>query len=616
LSISNVTQKFLLIVVENLQFGGMPRVNLIPVTPIMTKLLNNRYQTIQLLGAGGFGETSLAEDTYLPSSRRCVIKQLKPVANNPQVQQQVQYERFQREAAILEKLGEGSDQIPKLYAYFSENGQFYLVQEWIQGPTLTSKVEAEGPLSEAAVRDILVSLLLVLDYIHSEGIIHRDIKPDNIILRQLNGKPVLIDFGAVKETMAAVVNAQGKNNHSIVVGTPGFMSPEQASGRPIYASDLYSLGLTAIYMLTGKLSSELEIDPQTGEILWQQHVLNISPTLATVLEKAIQYHPRERYTTAMKMLDALQSSIPSPPPQPATQATVILSPAAGKASQHAIAASPHTAPVISQPSSQGNRQKALILGSLIAGSLVGAAAFFGFVHNQSPQSLIAKPPLPQSSPVPPVAKSTPTSEPVFEPANTSPAPVKTQAPSPSVVSVPQLDNQPQKTEVPSPSVDKAPPPDNQYQNFLPDNAAKDHIPGFLVGTPESVVAAALGKPTKSSRGLWNTRAISYNDFVPNQIDLGYLYNPNSGLIRETEAAFAQSVDLQVMLTTLDRMSGGRASEEIKRGLQRVQQRHSDHYSFTKGSLKGMIVRQNCDFIYISIWDADLHDFDVAGSRRC
>jgi len=86
--------------------------------------------------------------------------------------------------------------------------------------------------------------------VHSKGIIYRDIKPDNIILRQSNGKPVLIDFGAVK-TMTAVVNYQGKITHSIVLGYSGFMSPEQATGRPIYASDLYSVGMTAIYLLTG-----------------------------------------------------------------------------------------------------------------------------------------------------------------------------------------------------------------------------------------------------------------------------------------------------------------------------------------------------------------------------
>ncbi|HAX86205.1 MAG TPA: serine/threonine protein kinase, partial [Cyanobacteria bacterium UBA11370] len=157
-------------------------------------LLNNRYRILQTLGAGGFGNTFLAEDTYMPSGRRCVIKQLKPIIHEPQTEKLVQ-ERFQREAAVLEELGEGNNQIPRLYAYFSEAGQFYLVQEWIEGDTLTKKVEREGKLSESEVTQILIRLLSVLDYVHSRYMVHRDIKPDNVIIRQRDQLPVLIDFG-------------------------------------------------------------------------------------------------------------------------------------------------------------------------------------------------------------------------------------------------------------------------------------------------------------------------------------------------------------------------------------------------------------------------------------
>jgi len=132
-------------------------------------LLNNRYQVIQILGAGGFGETLLAEDTHMPSRRRCVIKRLKPVSNDPQAYQSIQ-QRFEREAATLEFLGEHSNQIPRLYAYFSENGQFYLVQEWIHGHTLRQLLVSQGIQGEGIVKTILLSLLSVLDYVHSKGI--------------------------------------------------------------------------------------------------------------------------------------------------------------------------------------------------------------------------------------------------------------------------------------------------------------------------------------------------------------------------------------------------------------------------------------------------------------
>jgi serine/threonine protein kinase len=143
-------------------------------------LLNNRYQIIRALGGGGFGDTFLAEDTYLPSRRICVIKQLKPVTHKPQVYQLIQ-ERFGREAAILEELGEGHEQIPRLYAYFVEDEHFYLVQEWVEGLTLSQKVQQEGLFSESLVRELLVNLLPVLNYIHTKGIIHRDIKPIAIV---------------------------------------------------------------------------------------------------------------------------------------------------------------------------------------------------------------------------------------------------------------------------------------------------------------------------------------------------------------------------------------------------------------------------------------------------
>ena len=578
---------------------------------MMTTLLNNRYQTIQVLGAGGFGETFLAEDTYMPSRRRCVIKQLKPVANDPQMYQLIQ-QRFQREAATLESLGEGSDQIPNLYAYFFENEHFYLVQEWIQGQTLSNKVASVGPLSEAVVREILVSLLLVLDYVHSKGIIYRDIKPDNIIVRQSNGKPVLIDFGAVKETMITAVNSQGKITHSIVIGTPGFMSPEQATGRPIYASDLYSLGMTAIYLLTGLLPQELETDLQTEELLWQQHALNVSPSLAAVLNKAIQYHPRDRYTTAIKMLDALQSTTSNLPRQPSTQATLIVSPAAGKAfTQPTPVISPQKmAAVINHPSSLRNSQKSLILGSLLVASLIGAAAVVSVVQNQPPQSSIATSQPPRSTSEQQIATSTPTAvespAPALEPTKAPPTPATAQSPSPLFDSAPQQKNEQLPDMASSPAASSVPQQKNENQNDSSNNVAKKSILGFPTGTPETRVKAALGKPTKTSVGYFpNTRALLY-EVVPNEISLGYLIDRSSGRIRQTEVAFAQSVELQVMQATLQEMLGDRALVTISQGLQRVYQRRANNYSFNLGALKGQVERNERDRIYIAVWDADFH----------
>lgn len=364
----------------------------------MQPLLENRYRIIRTLGAGGFGETFLAEDTQMPSSRHCVIKQLKPINNNPQIYQLVQ-ERFQREAAILEDLGGASNQIPTLYAYFETAGQFYLVQEWIEGETLTGKVQKQGVLSESAGREILVNLLLVLDYVHTKRIVHRDIKPDNIILRHRDGKPVLIDFGAVRETMGTLINSQGNPTSSIVIGTPGYMPSEQAAGRPVYSSDLYSLGLTAIYLLTGKTPQELETDSRTGKILWHRYALSVSPTLAAVIDKAIEYHPRDRYPTALAMLDALQSgTTPISPTMPSSQPPIISAPSP--------VTPPQTVPLTTPPTAQGSGQKGILIGSLIAGSLIGASVIIGFIVTKSSQ-----PPLEQRVAEQTISPTPPTSPP-------------------------------------------------------------------------------------------------------------------------------------------------------------------------------------------------------------
>ncbi|BAY21351.1 serine/threonine protein kinase [Calothrix sp. NIES-2100] len=373
-------------------------------------ILNNRYKVLRVLGSGGFGETFLAEDTQMPSSRRCVIKQLKPVANNPQVYQLIQ-QRFQQEAAILEELGDRSNQIPKLYAYFIEEGQFYLVQEYIEGHTLSQKMQQQGVLSESAVKGILIDILPVLEFIHSKRIVHRDIKPDNIILRFFDGKPVLIDFGAVKVSMGTIITASGNSNQSIVIGTPGFMPMEQSVGRPVFSSDIYSLGLTAIYLLTGKLPAEIPTDPGTGDILWRHLAFNISPDFAAILDKAIQQSARDRYPTAKDMLAALQTPIAptvpiSAPTVPISAPTVITTPVtAGYVPTPTVAAAPPPyQPQISSPSANptpspkglATWQQGVIIGGAIGSLVVGGVWLVrGQLSNQpQPSNTIAASPSP------------------------------------------------------------------------------------------------------------------------------------------------------------------------------------------------------------------------------
>ncbi|MBD2531577.1 protein kinase [Nostoc flagelliforme FACHB-838] len=612
-------------------------------------LLNNRYQVIQVIGAGGFGETFLAEDIHMPSRRRCVIKQLKPITNNDPQNYHLIQQRFEREAATLEFLGESSNQIPKLYAYFSENGQFYLVQEWIHGQTLTQIVEAKGFESETAVRQILLSLLSVLDYVHSKGIIHRDIKPENIILRSGDGKPVLIDFGAVKETIRSVVNTPGYPTRSLVIGTPGYMPSEQAVGRPVYATDIYSLGLTAIYLLIGKHPQELQTDLKTGEILWQDHAPHVSSQLAAILNQAIKPHAGDRYSTASKMLYALQSANNIPPELAANTPTVIFSPTTSTRQTQALYSSQNNSAIAPSSSGRNWQKPAVIVGSLLIGGLLSTVAISNITRQQKPETTIATSPTPSPESLPTPASSEP---PVSS--QTSPIPVVPTSPArrrvisnplptsdPPVVSIPQPEKEPVTSDTPAPVVSTPrPEPENEAmpalgnaspvatpemrstpqkkpRSKLAATTSRQSVPAFPTGTPRNIVEATLGKPNRDLRGAWgNTRAVVYK-LVPNKIDLGYLFDRNSKVLRQTEVSFAQSVDPQVMETTLNGMLGGQATEDIKQGLKQVQQRQSDNFSFNSGSVKGQIIRQQCNFIYISIWDVNLHDFvNPSTAKQC
>lgn len=271
----------------------------------MQQLLKHRYQILRVLSeAGGFAQTFLGEVTDMPSRRYCVIKKLRPITGPEDLK--CAQRRFQREAAILERLGDASEQIPKLYAYFVEDQEFYLVQEFVEGPTLRQILHLQGtPLGEKAVAELLIALLDVLAYVHEQNVIHRDIKPDNVILRRRDNKPVLIDFGIVKEVLRS--SGDGSLTRSLVVGTPGYIAPEQAAGQGVFASDLYSLGVTGIFLVTGKNPRRMT-DSTTGKINWRQHAPGVSAAFASILEKSTEMYLPDRYQSAGQMSEDLRQA--------------------------------------------------------------------------------------------------------------------------------------------------------------------------------------------------------------------------------------------------------------------------------------------------------------------
>jgi serine/threonine protein kinase, bacterial len=321
------------------------------------------YPIIKKLGEGGFGTTYLATNTLMPSQPYCVVKQLTPTSTDPKVQQLIK-DRFKQEAITLESLGKDSNgKVPSLYAYFVEQGEFYLIQEYIDGQTLNERVQTQGLFTEIQVRQLLIDLLPTLVYVHQRGIVHRDIKPENIMLCHRDNKPILIDFGAVKETMSTMMSASGNNTKSIVIGTPGFMPIEQMSGRPMFASDIYALGLTAIYLLTGKMPAEIETDPYSGNINWQSLAPNVSPQLVEVLNKAIQPSSRDRYKNAQEMLQDLNISS-----SPFTPSSTIVSPIPNGYEKTVYVPTPTT--ISNSGGDRANPLTAALLGAIVGGGLI------------------------------------------------------------------------------------------------------------------------------------------------------------------------------------------------------------------------------------------------------
>ena len=267
-------------------------------------MLRNRYLLLKALAQGGFGATFLAQDESLPGEPICVIKQLRPLATAPQVLEMAR-ELFAREAKTLGKVGH-HPQVPRLLDYFEDNQQFYLVQEYVNGSTLQEEVKRSGPFSETGVKQFLSEILSILQYIHDRQVIHRDIKPANLIRRAEDGKIVVIDFGAVKDQVTQTTTSQSQQTAltAYAIGTSGFAPPEQIAKRPVYASDIYAVGVTCIYLLSGKYPQDLDYNPLTGEMLWQRKV-QVTDHFGEVLRKMLEVSVQRRYQSASEVLRAL-----------------------------------------------------------------------------------------------------------------------------------------------------------------------------------------------------------------------------------------------------------------------------------------------------------------------
>jgi serine/threonine protein kinase, bacterial len=276
------------------------------------QLLAGHYRVLQILGAGGFGQTYITEDLHLPGNPKCVLKHLKPASTDRSLLE-IARKLFEKEAIVLQQLG-NHDRIPRLLAYFEEEQEFYLVQEYVPGHPLSTELQNSARWGEPQVVELLQEILDILVFIHSQGVIHRDIKPDNIMRRNLDRRLILIDFGAIKQVRNQHI-LPGQQTMTVAIGTPGYMPIEQASGNPRASSDLYALGAIGIQALTGVNPYDLPTDDRTGELKWE-HLTVANPQLIAILQRMTRYHFKDRFYTAADALQAVNGLITGifPPP--------------------------------------------------------------------------------------------------------------------------------------------------------------------------------------------------------------------------------------------------------------------------------------------------------------
>ncbi len=292
-------------------------------------VLGNRYEVIRELGRGGFGRTYLAIDRN-KFNEKCVLKEFAPQVKGQDLLQKAK-ELFEREAGVLYKLKHS--QIPAFRELLRVDGlqaeSLFLVQDFVDGETYLHRLQQLGKqnqvLSESEVLQFLRDLLPVLTYIHSLGVIHRDISPDNIVYRHSDRLPILIDFGGVKEIAATAVSRYSSSKVETRIGKQGYAPDEQMiRGKVSPASDLYALAATALTLLTGKSASDI-YNSSDAKWEWRKHI-NLSPELGAILDRLLQYSPQSRYQSAAEVLAALptassNSSTTAPAPQSNTPIT-------------------------------------------------------------------------------------------------------------------------------------------------------------------------------------------------------------------------------------------------------------------------------------------------------
>lgn len=544
-------------------------------------LQDGKYTLNAVLGYGGFSVTYRATHHYLQST--VVVKTLNPdLTSHPQFAKLEQ--QFWDEGRRLALCTHPN--IVRVNDFFVEAGVAYLVMDYIPGQTLAEIVTPNHPLPEVLAIQYMRQIGAALEVVHQNGLLHRDVKPQNIILHQETGQAMLIDFGIAREFTG---NTQ---THTSLI-SEGYAPVEQyiSQAKRTPATDVYGLAATLYTLLTAQVPvasilRDRQPMPAPRELQVQ---INAATNEAVMRGMAIEAEYRPATVTEwLALLPAQSPSIstataPSPgsQPSPTSSATLAIAPSplqAPGSSQAPIS------PQVAAGAAKSRRSSLLLIGLIIvAGGMVG---MLGATWFSAKQSVPAADPI-ASSPASVASKESPQPRPIAQvPPSSANDPVVTSPPG---------------------SAATPPPADPAPAQQQPARPLSRDVPAVPVGTSEQEVIAALGEPSQTNENAYwaNTRSAIY-ELVPEQITLGYIYDKDTNRLRQTEVSFAQTVDPQVMQSTLDEMVSGATNSAIEQGLTAVQQRQSQQYSFAVGQLKGVIERNDQDRIYIGVWDANLH----------
>lgn len=608
-------------------------------------LQGGKYTLDQPLGQGGFGITFKATHHYL--HKTIVIKTMNPdLRSHPQFAKLEQ--QFQDEGRRLALCVHPN--IVRVNDFFVENGVPYLVMDYIPGQTLDAIVFPNYPLPESIAVHYIRQVAAALEVVHQQGLLHRDVKPQNIILREGTDQVVLIDFGIARE-----FNSGTTQTHTSII-SEGYAPIEQymAQAKRTPATDVYGLAATLYALLTAQVPVASILRDRTPMSAPRDLQPQISPAVNQAVMRGMAIDLQYRPPTIADWLHLFPSPETAPPnpiasPNAANASTAAtlavspkLSPRQGRTPSNpppspnppTQAATNPVIPVRQNRPRAANRGLLPFLGIVTLSSIAIAAVAAVWHYNQTPRVAKTTEQTEQVNPSPePAASPEPTTTPSPEPTEAPPSSdaESTTEQSPEAQASPGV-------EVPgwvgdlfrprTPSQDEAnqDQPSRPIPNFMrreqeerrPRNKNKKEesadrpsvtqsVPGMPTGTSEAQILETLGQPTETSAdAYWNNTRSALYDVVPNQVTLAYLYDKGTDRVRQTEASFAQSVDPLVMQVTLNGMLDGKLNGKIKQGLADVIDRQSNSYSFSTGNLKGTIERNDRDRIYVAVWEEDLH----------